>query len=112
MNSESLTRRLPIGRMLTTRPTEPISNRIIAMRILLLIPLATLALAQTPPDQPQDKARIEGILLNKVNGQPVRKAFISLRVAVTRPQPAGAPAPKSYYSLIANAPAQFDFYQA
>src|SRR5713226_7667214 len=50
MNSESLTRRLPIGRRLTTRPTEPISNRIVAMRILLLIPLATIALAQTPPD--------------------------------------------------------------
>src|SRR5260370_30610138 len=81
------------------------------MRILLLIPLATLALAQTPPDQPQDKARIEGVLLNKVNGQPVRKALISLRVAVIRPQPAGAPAPKSYYSVMSNAEGKFVFDQ-
>src|SRR5260370_29360679 len=97
--------------MLTTRPTEPISNRIVAMRILLLIPLATLALAQTPPDQPQDKARVEGVLLNKVNGQPVRKAFISLRVAVTRPRLAGAPPPKSDYSVKSNAAGKFAFYQ-
>jgi len=81
------------------------------MRILLLIPLATLALAQTPPDQPQDKARVEGVLLNKVNGQPVRKAFISLRVSVIRPQPAGAPAPKSYYSVMSNAEGKFVFDQ-
>src|SRR5258708_25204125 len=81
------------------------------MRILLLIPLATIALAQTPPDQQQDKARVEGVLLNKVNGQPVRKAFISLRVSVIRPRPAGAPAPKSYYSVMSNAEGKFVFDQ-
>src|SRR5258708_36565835 len=82
------------------------------MRILLLIPLATIALAQPPPDQPQDKARVEGVLLTKVNGQPVRKAFISLLVSVIRPQPAGAPAPKSYYySVMSNAEGKFAFDQ-
>jgi hypothetical protein len=81
------------------------------MRILLLMPLTALGLAQTPPDQPQERARVEGVLLNNANGQPVRKAFISLRVAVTRPQPAGAPAPKSYYSVMSNAEAKFVFDQ-
>src|SRR5258708_39356302 len=63
------------------------SNRIVAMRVLLLMSLAGLSFAQTPPDQPQDKARIEGILVNKVNGQPLRKGTLSLRVIVTGPQP-------------------------
>jgi hypothetical protein len=83
----------------------------VAMRALLLIPLTTLALAQTPPDQTQDKARVEGILVNQVNGQPVRKAVISLRVSVIRPQPAGAPAPKSYYSVMSNGEGKFVFEQ-
>src|SRR5260370_13946715 len=80
------------------------------MRILLLISLATLVLAQPPPDQPQDKARIEGILLNKVNGQPLRKGTLSLRVIVTGPQPAGARTPSSY-AVNSNAEGKFVFEQ-
>jgi len=81
------------------------------MRIPLLIPLAALALAQTPPDQPQNKARIEGVLLNKVTGQPVRKALISLRLSVMSQQPTGAPAPKSYYSVMSSPEGKFVFDQ-
>jgi hypothetical protein len=54
----------------------------VAMRLLLLISLATLALAQTPAVQPQGMAGIEGILVKQVNGQPVRKGVISSRVSV------------------------------
>jgi hypothetical protein len=81
------------------------------MRILLLIPLTTLVLAQNPADQPQDKARLEGVLLNRVTGQPVRKALISLRASVLRPPMPGAPAPKSFYSVMSNAEGKFVFDQ-
>src|ERR1700687_3866763 len=80
------------------------------MRILLLIPLTTLALAQTPPAQPQDQGRIEGILVNQVNGQPLRKGTVALRVMVTGPQPAGASAPNSY-SVTSDAEGKFVFEQ-
>jgi protocatechuate 3,4-dioxygenase beta subunit len=80
------------------------------MRILLLIPLTTLALAQTPAVQPQDKGRIEGILVNQVNGQPLRKGTVSLRVTVTGPQPANASTPNSY-SVTSDAEGKFIFEQ-
>jgi len=80
------------------------------MRILLLIPLAVLALAQAPPDQPQDKGRIEGILVNQVNGQPLRKGTVSLRITVTGPQPANASTPNSY-SVSSDAEGKFVFEQ-
>ncbi len=81
------------------------SNKIVPMRILFLIPLTALALAQTPP---QDQGRIEGILVNQVNGQPLRKGTVSLRLTVTGPQPAAAPAPGSY-AVASDAEGKFVF---
>jgi hypothetical protein len=80
------------------------------MRILLLIPLTAFALAQTPSAQPQDQGRVEGILVNQVNGQPLRKGTVSLRVAVSGPQPAGASAPNSY-AVTTDAEGKFVFEQ-
>jgi protocatechuate 3,4-dioxygenase beta subunit len=83
------------------------------MRILLLIPLTTLAFTQALSSQPADKGRIEGILVNQINNQPLRKGTISLRIAVTTPQPTGTgvpntPAP-SAYSVLSDVEGRFIF---
>jgi len=70
------------------------------------------------PPSPQDHGRIDGILVNQVNGQPLRKGTVSLRLTVTGPQPAGVPAPAEgkfvfeqvdpgRYVLMADRPATF-----
>jgi len=63
------------------------------MRTWLLVGVSTLVLGQTPPTQPQDKGRIEGVLVNQISGQPLRKGTVSLRAVIRGPQPAPAAAP-------------------
>lgn len=70
--------------------------------------LAAFAQAQAPSDAPQDKARIEGTLYNKVTGQPLRKATISLHNATETPQ-RGQPAPPAAYAVITDVEGKFVF---
>lgn len=76
--------------------------------ISVLMLLAALAQAQAPTDAPQDKARIEGTLYNKVTGQPLRKAIISLHKAGETAQ-RGQPAPPAAYAVITDVEGKFVF---
>jgi protocatechuate 3,4-dioxygenase beta subunit len=66
------------------------------MRIVVVILMNALALAQAPGQAPQDKARIEGTLINQATGGPLRKGTISLSAAVTGQQSSNTPAPIAY----------------
>ncbi|HEV2688316.1 MAG TPA: carboxypeptidase-like regulatory domain-containing protein, partial [Bryobacteraceae bacterium] len=81
------------------------------MRTLLFASLATIVLAQTPPTQPEDKGRIEGVLVNQANGQPLKKGTVSLRAAVTGPRPADPSATPNSYSVASDAEGRFVFEQ-
>ena len=70
--------------------------------------MTTSALAQAPNSAPQDKARIEGILINQVTGQPLRKATISLRDAAATPKPGESSTPAAY-AVMSDAEGKFVF---
>ncbi len=70
--------------------------------------LAALAQAQSPTDTPQDKARIEGTLYNKVTGQPLRKATVSLHKAGETRQH-GQSAPPAAYAVMTDTEGKFVF---
>src|SRR5689334_22294418 len=88
------------------------------MRLLLALAVATtFAFAQTPDSKPQDKGRLEGTLLNQVNGQPLRKGTLTLRPLSAAPQraaarpPGAAPPEPSGYVATSNAEGRFVFDQ-
>jgi hypothetical protein len=77
------------------------------MRIAVVILMSELALAQAPSQSPQDKAHIEGILINQVTGQPLRKGTVSLRDAAVTPKP-GESTPAAY-AVMSDAEGKFVF---
>src|ERR1700733_1807716 len=76
------------------------------MRIVAFVLMTTSALAQAPNSAPRDEARIEGILINQVTGQPLRKDTISLRDAAVSPKP-GESSPPAAYAVMSDAEGKF-----
>src|SRR5215831_8753228 len=84
------------------------------MKFSLFLAAAALALqAQTPTQPvPQDpeKARLEGIVLNAVSKEPLRKTHLTLRMNVAAPKDQRtAKPPESTYTVTADATGHFEF---
>ena len=63
------------------------------MRFLLAFAVSASVFAQAQDSKPQDKARIEGVLLNQATGQPLRKGTLTLQPVGASQRPAAARLP-------------------
>src|SRR4051794_10264738 len=73
-------------------------------------PLALIAQAQAPAPQQQEKAALEGQVLNTPTGEPLRKSVLTLRmnVAATETQRRDQP-PATTYTVVSDAGGKFAF---